>query len=116
MKNTRPAGLAGNDDAGQVSAWYVFSALGLYPVSPGIPRYEIGTPHFEDATILLPKGKPFRVRAVGVREGKLFIRGATLNGRPLTRAWKAHSEIVAGGDLVFDMASEPNPMWPEAVE
>ncbi len=112
----QPAGLAGNDDAGQISAWYVFSALGFYPVSPGTPRYEIGTPRFEDAVIHLPRGKQFHIHANGVREGKFFISQAKLNGVLLTRDWITHSEIVAGGDLVFEMSSEANPNWPVVAE
>jgi len=107
-----PAGLAGNDDAGQMSAWYVMSALGFYPVTPGSSRYEIGTPLFDDATICLDSGKEFRIRAMGASAGKQYIRSATLNGVPLNRYWIAHVEILAGGELVFEMSSEPNPEWP----
>jgi predicted alpha-1,2-mannosidase len=106
------AGLAGNDDAGQMSAWYCFSALGFYPVTPGTPKYQIGTPLFDDATIHLASGKQFRIRAAGALAGKLYIRSATLNGVPLNRYWIEHSEILAGGELVFDMSAEPNPEWP----
>jgi predicted alpha-1,2-mannosidase len=107
-----PSGLPGNDDAGQVSAWYVFSALGFYPVSPGTPRYEIGTPRFEDAVIFQSNGRYFHIHANGVREGKFYIRSATLNGIPLTRHWITHSEIAGGGELIFDMSSKPNADWP----
>jgi predicted alpha-1,2-mannosidase len=113
--HNRPTGLAGNDDAGQISAWYVFSALGFYPVSPGTPRYEIGTPRYEDAVIYLPNGKRFHIHANGAREGKFFIQAARLNGAPLTRDWITHSEITAGGELVFDMSSKANPNWPGPV-
>jgi predicted alpha-1,2-mannosidase len=106
------AGLAGNDDAGQMSAWYCFSALGFYPVTPGTPKYQIGTPLFDDASIHLASGKQFRIRAAGASAGKLYIRSATLNGVPLNRYWIEHSEILAGGELVFDMSAEPNPEWP----
>jgi predicted alpha-1,2-mannosidase len=107
-----PAGLAGNDDCGQMSAWYVMSALGFYPVTPGTPVYEIGTPLFDEATIRLESGKQFRIRAEGASGGKQYIRSATLNGVPLKRSWIRHSEIVAGGELVFEMSSNPNPGWP----
>lgn len=108
----RPAGLAGNDDCGQMSAWYVMSALGFYPVTPGTPVYEIGTPLFDEATIQLESGKQFRIRAEGASGGKQYIRSATLNGAPLKRSWIRHSEIVAGGELIFEMSSTPNPGWP----
>jgi predicted alpha-1,2-mannosidase len=107
-----PSGLAGNDDCGQMSAWYVMSALGFYPVTPGTPVYEIGTPLFDDATIRLESGKRFDIRAEGASSGKLYIGSATLNGVPLNRAWIKHSEIVDGGELVFNMSSRPNPDWP----
>jgi len=109
----RPDGLPGNDDCGQMSAWYVMSALGFYPVTPGVPIYEIGTPLFDQATIELPGGKTFRIVAKGASEGKIYISSATLNGKPLSRFWIRHAEIVRGGDLVFQMSSSPNPHWPK---
>ncbi|HEY2014261.1 MAG TPA: glycoside hydrolase family 92 protein, partial [Bryobacteraceae bacterium] len=108
----RPDGLAGNDDCGQMSAWYVLSALGFYPVTPGVPTYQIGTPLFDEATILLPGSKRFHIVATGASEGKQYIRSATLNGLPLQRTWISHQEIVGGGELIFEMSSEPNPAWP----
>ncbi len=108
----QPEGLPGNDDAGQISAWYVFSALGFYPVAPGLPEYRIGTPLFNEAAIHLPNGKTFRIVAAGASKGKLYIHSATLNGKPLNRDWISHQEIVAGGELVFRMSSQPNPNWP----
>jgi predicted alpha-1,2-mannosidase len=111
----RPDGLAGNDDCGQMSAWYVLSALGFYPVTPGLPVYQIGTPLFDEATILLPGGKRFRIIATGASTGKQYIHAAKLNGAPLSRAWITHQEIVAGGELMFEMSSEPNPNWPSSV-
>lgn len=107
-----PEGLAGNDDAGQMSAWFVMSALGFYPVTPGTPDYEIGTPLFDDAVIRLDTGKQFHIHAAGTSAGKPYIRSATLNGVLLNRYWIKHAEIAAGGDLVFEMSSEPNPRWP----
>lgn len=108
----KPGGLAGNDDCGQMSAWYVFSALGFYPVTPGIPRYEIGTPLFDEATLLLPRGKRFHIAAIGASQGRQYIRGVRLNGVLLHRAWLTHDEIVAGGELVFEMSSTPVLDWP----
>jgi putative alpha-1,2-mannosidase len=74
--------------------------------------YEIGTPFFDDATIRLDSGKQFHIRADGASAGKPYIHSATLNGVPLKRYWIRHSEIVAGGELVFQMSSSPNPDWP----
>jgi putative alpha-1,2-mannosidase len=95
-----------------MSAWYVMSALGFYPVTPGRPLYEIGTPLFDEATILLDSGKRFRIRAEGAAAGKRYIQSATLNGVPLTRYWITHDEIVAGGELVFVMSSHLVESWP----
>ncbi len=108
----RPDGLPGNDDAGQMSAWYIFGALGFYPVTPGIPAYAIGTPHFPKVTIFLPNGKQFEIVANNLSAQNFYIRSATLNGVPLNRFWLRHSEIVHGGKLVFEMSAEPNPSWP----
>jgi predicted alpha-1,2-mannosidase len=105
-------GLAGNDDAGQMSAWFVMSALGFYAVDPGTPVYEIGVPFYDEATIRLDNGKLFRIRAIGTSSGKRYIHSATLNGKPLHRYWLKHSEITGGGELVFEMSTEPNKSWP----
>jgi predicted alpha-1,2-mannosidase len=107
-----PSGLAGNDDCGQMSAWFVLSALGFYPVTPGAPVYQIGTPLFDDATILLDAGKRFHIHAEGASAGKLYIQSATLNGVPFNRYAINHAEIVAGGELVFVMSSHPVESWP----
>ena len=105
-------GLAGNDDAGQMSAWFVMSALGFYAVNPGTPTYEIGVPKYDVATIRLDNGKMFTIRAAGTSSGKRYIQSATLNDLPLHRYWLKHTEIVGGGELVFEMSSEPNKDWP----
>jgi predicted alpha-1,2-mannosidase len=111
MYSDVPGGLPGNDDAGQMSAWYVFSALGLYPVTPGIPAYTIGTPHFAHAAILLPNGKRFEIIAHNLSAQNFYIQSVTLDGRPLNRFWLKHSEIAAGGKLVFEMSNRPNNSW-----
>jgi predicted alpha-1,2-mannosidase len=105
------AGLAGNDDCGQMSAWYVISALGFYAVAPGTPIYEIGTPLFDEAVIHAPGGRPFTIRAPGAAAGKQYIQSARLNGKPITRTWISHEEIVRGGELAFTMGSRPNRNW-----
>lgn len=106
-------GLAGNDDAGQMSAWFVMSALGFYAVTPGKPVYQIGVPVYDEATVRLDNGKLFKILAPGTSKGKRFIQSATLNGVPLKRWWLKHSEIADGGELVFKMGPEPNKAWPE---
>ena len=112
----RPDGLAGNDDAGQMSAWYVLSALGFYPVTPGIAAYEIGTPLLPSATLHLDGGKTFHIRAENVSGANRYIQSATLNGKPLERFWIRHAEIAAGGELVFRMGPQPNTRWPGGSE
>ncbi|MBD9379551.1 glycoside hydrolase family 92 protein [Pseudoxanthomonas sp. PXM04] len=107
----RPDGLAGNDDLGQMSAWYVFTALGFYPVAPASNQYVIGRPFLPRASLNLPNGKRFTVIAEGLDEAHPYIGGAILNGKPLDRAYLEHAEILAGGELRFTMQAEPNRAW-----
>jgi len=107
----RPDGLAGNDDLGQMSAWYVFTALGFYPVAPASNEYAIGRPFLPRATLNLPNGKRFSVIADGLDEAHTYIGSATLNGKPLNRSFLRHEEIVAGGELRFVMQAQPNKEW-----
>jgi predicted alpha-1,2-mannosidase len=110
----RPDGLAGNDDLGQMSAWYVFTALGFYPVAPGSNEYIIGRPFLPRATLNLPNGKHFTVIAEGLDDAHPYIERALLNGKPLQRAFLRHEEILAGGELRFTMQAESNREWPGA--
>lgn len=112
----RPDGLAGNDDLGQMSAWYVFTALGFYPVAPGSNQYIIGRPFLPRATLNLPNGKRFAIVAEGLDASHGYIGGATLNGKPLDRAYLTHEEIMAGGELRFTMQATPNTTWATAVD
>jgi predicted alpha-1,2-mannosidase len=107
----RPDGLAGNDDLGQMSAWFVFTALGFYPVTPGSNEYVIGRPFLPRATLNLPNGRHFSVIADGLDDAHGYIGSATLNGKPLERAFLRHAEILAGGELRFAMQSQPNTTW-----
>lgn len=107
----RPDGLAGNDDLGQMSAWYVFTALGFYPVTPGSNEYVIGRPFLPRATLNLPNGERFTIVADGLDDAHPYIGGATLDGKPLERAFLRHEEIMAGGELRFTMQAEPNRQW-----
>jgi predicted alpha-1,2-mannosidase len=104
-----PDGLAGNDDAGQMSAWYVLSAMGFYPVTPGTTRYEIGTPHFDDLVLHPGNGKPLHIVAKGAESGAFYVKSVTLNGFRLGRRYLEQQEIVGGGELVFEMSKEPQP-------
>lgn len=107
-----PDGLAGNDDLGQMSAWFVFTSLGFYPVAPGSNEYIIGRPFLPRATLNLPNGKRFTVVADGLDDSRPYVGAVTLNGEPLTRAFLRHEDIVAGGELRFTMQAEPNRAWP----
>jgi predicted alpha-1,2-mannosidase len=108
--NTRE-GLPGNDDCGQISAWYVWSAMGLYPVDPASGQYILGSPVLDRATIHLdPKyatGKTFTVIARQNSPSNIYIESATLNGKPLLRNWITHEELTAGGELVLEMGPQP---------
>ena len=106
-----PAGLSGNDDLGQMSAWLVFTALGFYPVAPGSNEYVIGRPFLSRAAIALPDGKQFVVRTDGLSEANPYIRSVTLNGRPLTRSYLRDDEIRQGGELRFTMGARPDTAW-----
>jgi predicted alpha-1,2-mannosidase len=106
-----PQGLSGNEDCGQMSAWYVFSALGFYPVCPGSLEYVIGTPQFPKAVIHLAGGKTFTVLAERLSAQSLYVQSATLNGAPYDRAYVRHEDIVRGGTLRFVMGAKPNRSW-----
>jgi predicted alpha-1,2-mannosidase len=103
MYKNKPDGLCGNDDCGQMSAWYIFSVLGFYPVCPGTTSYAIGTPCVEKATVTLPNGKIFTIVAKGLSDKNYYIRSMTLNGRPLEKPFIDHSDITGGGELIFTM-------------
>ncbi len=102
-----PDGLAGNEDCGQMSAWYVLSSLGFYPVTPGSDIYVIGTPHFNRATINVEGGSEFTILARNKSEKNFYIQSATLNGKPYRYAYIRHADIVEGGELIFEMGSRP---------
>ena len=106
-----PDGLCGNEDCGQLSAWFVWSALGLYPVTPGSPDYVLGTPLFPRATVHLPNGRTFTVRGYGVRSKFPYIQRAALNGRPLDRTWIDHDTLLRGGELMVETGPRPARMW-----
>lgn len=102
----RPDGLIGNDDAGQMSAWFVFSALGFYPVSPGDPRYFFGTPLFRSADVHLPHAT-LHLRTKNWAPDHPYVTAITLNGMPLDRPWIRHDELLPGGELVFTLSATP---------
>ncbi len=106
-----PGGLCGNEDMGSLSSWYVLSALGFYPVTPGIPEYTIGSPLFKDASIQVRNNKSFRIKALNNSTENKYIQSATLNGQPFNRTFINHEEIISGGELIFEMGPNPNKKW-----
>jgi predicted alpha-1,2-mannosidase len=101
-----PEGLCGNDDCGQMSAWYIFSALGFYPVDSANGVYVLGSPRVKSARISLSNGKAFEVVANNQGPKNVYVQSVTLNGKPLDRAYITHAEIANGGKLVFNLGPE----------
>ena len=108
MYNDTPAGLCGNEDCGQMSAWYVFSVLGFYPVNPSELKYQFGSPYIQEAKIEVGPGKFFTVLAPLASEKNKYIRRVRLNGSELNRSYITHQEIMHGGVLEFDMGDTPD--------
>ncbi|MFC7357886.1 GH92 family glycosyl hydrolase [Jejudonia soesokkakensis] len=108
LYKNKPDGISGNEDCGQMSAWYIFSSLGFYPVTPGTNQYIIGAPLFKKATLNLESGNTFTVVAEGLSEANKYIKSATLNGMDLKRSYLTHEEIMQGGMLVFTMTNAPS--------
>ncbi len=109
-------GMPGDEDGGGMSAFVVFSMLGFYPEIPGIPAYCIGSPVFEKAVVHIPGGGDLRIEAKGASEKNKYIQSASLNGKPLDRAWFSHEEIVSGGELKLVMGPRPNKVWGSGLE
>lgn len=101
-KNT-PAGLCGNEDCGQMSAWYVFSAMGFYPVNPVSGQYEIGTPLFPELKLELSNGKTFTVRAPKLSKENIYIRSIKVDGKPYDKTYITHEQIMSGATVEFEM-------------
>jgi putative alpha-1,2-mannosidase len=106
-----PDGLIGNEDCGQMSAWYILSALGFYEVAPSIPNYDFGTPLFRQAKINLENGKSFIIRAQNVSDKNIYIKSVRLNGRPYRKSFFAHEDLMNGGVLEFEMTDAPVKDW-----
>ena len=103
-----PDGISGNEDCGQMSAWYIFSSLGFYPVTPGSNQYIIGSPLFEKATINLENGKAFTIEAKNNSSENKYIKSLKLNGNNYEFSYINHSDIINGGSLVFEMTNKPS--------
>lgn len=116
MYNDQPDGLCGNEDCGQMSAWYVLSSMGMYPVNPANGAYVFGSPLFDKAEIGLPGGKHFIFRAKNNSKENLYIQSVTLNGEAYTKSFITHKQIMEGGELVFTMGNKPNKDFGKNVE
>ena len=114
LYRTGAGGLCGNEDMGSLSSWYVLSAMGIYPVTPGSTQYAIGSPMFDEVRLQLPEGKSFRFVAKNNAPANMYIQSAMLNGALFNRSWIDHSEIMEGGVLEFEMGPEPNKTWASA--
>lgn len=108
MYHAKKDGLAGNDDCGQISAWYVMSALGFYAVDPVSANYVIGSPLFDSAEIDVGHGRRLRITAHGNGPDKPYIQSVTWNGKPYAKTWLRHADLAAGGHLEFTMGPRPN--------
>lgn len=103
LYDTTPEGICGNEDTGQMSAWYVFSALGFYPMDPVSGRYELGSPLFSQSSIHLPSGKIFTIRTKNLSKKNIYTKEIFLNGKKLDRTYITFNEVLDGGDLLFEM-------------
>jgi len=116
LYDDQPDGISGNEDCGQMSAWYIMSAMGFYPVCPGDPTYAFGRPIFDRVTINLENGKKFTVKAENVSKVNKYIQSVSINGKPYDKSWFKHEDIMNGSTLVFKMGNKPNKEWGKAKE
>ena len=104
-------GICGDEDGGGMSAFYVFSAMGFYPVTAGLPYYVIGSPLFDESSIHLDNGNTFTVIAKNNSDDNKYIQSAELNGKPFNKTYFSHEDIMNGGTLVLVMGNRPNKQW-----
>jgi predicted alpha-1,2-mannosidase len=107
LYNYTPDGYCGDEDNGQTSAWYVFSALGMYPVTPGTDEYVFGSPLFDRVTVNFENGKKLIIEAQGNSKDNVYVQSIKLNGKNIGRNYIKHSDLTKGGKLVFKMGPEP---------
>lgn len=117
MYHNKPDGLSGNEDCGQMSAWYVFSAMGMYPVTPGLPLYSLGSPIFDEVEIRLENGNTLFIKAPQGSEGEQpYVQAVSFNGLPIEHSYVEHSRLMAGGELAFVLGKNANMTWAAAPE
>jgi predicted alpha-1,2-mannosidase len=107
MYSNKPDGLSGNEDCGQMSAWYVLSSLGFYPVAPGKPYYELGKPNFKQQELKFENGATLFISAPNLSSENIYVQSVKLNGKPLNRSYVSHDELTYGGLLEFEMGNQP---------
>ncbi|MGE5498221.1 MAG: glycoside hydrolase domain-containing protein, partial [Syntrophothermus sp.] len=103
----KPDGLCGNEDCGQMSAWYVMSALGLYAVNPASGMYVLGSPEFNEVKIKTAKGHEFTIKADDLSEGNVYVKSVEFNGKPYHSFEISHNDLLNGGELKFQMSKKP---------
>ena len=116
LYSATPDGYCGDEDNGQTSAWYVFSALGFYPVTPGVDEYVIGSPLFKKATLHLENGNSFEINSKNNSKSNFYIQGAELNGKSYNNTFLKFDDVQKGGILQFNMGDKPNKNWGTAAE
>lgn len=111
MYSSKTDGLCGNEDCGQMSAWYVLSSMGFYPVNPADGNYILGSPLFDESTIQLANGQTFTIIAKNNSKENIYVQSATLNGQPLLKSWFTHKELTQGSILELEMGPQPGTNW-----
>ena len=111
LYSDKPDGLSGNEDVGQMSAWYIFSALGFYPANPANGLYVFGSPVVDGATLHTGTGNTFTIQVKNNSAQNKYIQKLTLNGKPYSKSYLRHEDIVRGGSLVMEMGKEPSATW-----
>ena len=108
MYNANPDGYCGDEDNGQTSAWYVFSAMGFYPVCPGAGEYVLGAPYFDEMTLHLENGRTVSIKANGNTDDNCYVNSLTLNGKPYSKNYIKRSDLMQGAQFVYNMSAKPN--------
>jgi predicted alpha-1,2-mannosidase len=111
MYHDKPEGYAGNEDCGQMSAWAVWSMMGFFPANPANGEYVFGSPIFDELSLKLPSGKSMQIKAKNNSKANMYIQGVTLNGKPYSKTYISHAELLKGGVLEFTMGNKPNKKW-----
>ena len=109
--SNQPNGLCGNEDVGQMSAWYVLSAIGLYQVEPAGGKYIIGSPIVDEATLNVGDGRTFRIVVNNNSDQNIYVQSAKLNGKRYSKSYLSFEDIVKGGTLELEMGSTPSEKW-----